>query len=147
MTELVHGCKLVPLQPAASEKALIIDDALQQTLGSSQLLYRVPPQQLTAQQVLSQLSHEPFFHRVKWSDIKGVPITKLMVAYGLCKSRAEASRMVSSKAVSVNGKVLTDPRDEVKMGELVDGCLAVVKMGKKGHLVFYADTAASAEAA
>jgi len=120
----------------------MLDDALQQTLNSSQLLYRVPPTQLKADQVLSHLCHEPFFHRVKWSEIRGTPITKLMVSYGLCKSRAEASRLVSSKAVSVNGKVITDPRDEVKMGELVDGCLAVVKMGKKGHLVLHADTSA-----
>ena len=122
------------------------DDALQRTLGSSQLLYRTPPDQLKSDQVLSHLSHEPFFHRVKWSDIRGVPITKLMVSYGLCKSRAEASRLVSSRAVLVNGKIVSDPRDEVKMSELVDGCLAVVKVGKKGHLVLYADLPAGGTA-
>ena len=103
------------------------------------MLYTVPIRELTAQQAVEHLGHEPFFHRVKWADIKGIPITKLMVTYGLCASRAEAARLVSSKAVSVALRPVADPRNMLQRGDLIDKRLIVVKSGKKGWLVFYVE--------
>jgi tyrosyl-tRNA synthetase len=62
-----------------------------------------------------------------------------MVVYGLCSSRAEAARLVGSRAVTVSLRPMKDPRNELKRDDMIDGRLIVVKSGKKGWLVFYVE--------
>lgn len=114
-----------------------IDEALEKSQNSAKMLYTIPAQQLSSQTVLSQLGHETFFHRVKWSDLQGVSVPKLMISYGLCTGRAEASRLVKGKGVTVSGRRISDPREEISREDVVDGHLVVLRQGKNGHLIFY----------
>ncbi|CAD6576571.1 MAG: tyrosyl-tRNA synthetase [Tremellales sp. Tagirdzhanova-0007] len=106
------------------------------------ILFRSAPLELTTSSVLEALDSDPKLKHVKWSEVKGVPVTKLAVVFGLCKSRAEATRAVSiEKCFWINQRKVGDPRDELKRSDLVDGHIIVIKVGMKQHIVLNVESA------
>lgn len=125
VTELVHG-------PAGVAQAELL----------ATVLFAPSLRDLKASQVLAILeggSSDPRFRRVHRKELKGKPVTKLAVEYGLTKARSEASRIVASKGMTLNGDVVNDPRREIRTQELIDQHIAVLRKGTKDAIVFYVD--------
>lgn len=125
VTELVHG-------PSGVEQAELL----------ATILFAPSLRELKAQQVLDIIESEagdPRFRRVHRSELKGKPVTKLAVEYGLTKARSEANRIVASKGMTLNGDVINDPRREIRTQELIDRHIAVLRKGNKDAVVLYVD--------
>lgn len=125
VTELVHGVSGV------AQAELL-----------AQVLFAPSLRDLKAAQVLEIIesgASDPRFRRVARAELKGKPVTKLAVEYGLTKARSEASRIVSAKGMSLNGDTVNDPRREIRTQELIDGHIAVLRKGNKDAVVFYVD--------
>ena len=95
--------------------------------------------ELTSATALEQLAHEPFFKRVTWDEVEGTPVTKLLTLHDLAKSGKEAARLITSKGVTVSGRVVEDPREVLRRTDVVDDHLVVIKSGKKGNLILYVE--------
>lgn len=52
-------------------------------------MYRTDPRQLKANDIIAAFEGDPRLKRVRWSDIKGVPVTKLCTLFGLCHARGK----------------------------------------------------------
>lgn len=124
VTELVHG-------PEAVTRAHAI----------KAIMYARDPRALKSQDVLATLRGDPRLVSVKRSEIKGVPVAKLIAVHGLVGSRSEATRIIKPKntGVHINEIPVTDPRQEIHLSNLVDGHLAVVRRGTRDMLVFYVE--------
>lgn len=125
VTELVHG-------PSGVEQAELI----------ASILFTPDLRSLSAQQILDIIQSpypDPRFVHVKRSEIKGVPVSKLAVTYGLVKARNEATRIISGKGMTLNGDTINDPRRWVRVQELIDGHLAVIRKGNKDAIVLYVE--------
>lgn len=72
------------------EKKLInLAEAVKKAHTAAQVLYHSNPRLLKAADIISAFEGDPRFIRVKWSDVNGVPITKLCVLHGLCQARGK----------------------------------------------------------
>jgi tyrosyl-tRNA synthetase len=91
VTELVHGGKsIVTSQPLTMNFMMTSpEQAVKKAQTAAVVLYQTNPRLLKADDIISAFEGDPRFHRVKWSEIKGLPVTKLAVQYGLCKARGE----------------------------------------------------------
>lgn len=125
VTELVHGPGGVT---QAELLAKILFAPSLKDLKSSQVL-----------EIIESGASDPRFQRVHRNELKGKPVTKLAVEYGLTKGRSEATRIVSSKGMTLNGDVVNDPRREIRVQELIDKHIAVLRKGNKDAIVFYVD--------
>lgn len=107
----------------------------------SELIFIDDIRSLKSGKVLEALDGDPRFIRINRSELKGVPFSKLAFMYGLCRTRAEATRLIKPRGsgITVNGRPVTDPRDEMRVQNLIDKHLAVMKRGNKDFLVFYVD--------
>ncbi|WVW78116.1 tyrosine-tRNA ligase [Kwoniella bestiolae CBS 10118] len=128
VTELVHG-------PSGLHKALLATSILYPTKPDLSSLHRT----LKSQDVLAAFEGDSRFHKLPFSEIIGIPISKLCVIYGLCKSRGEASKLISQGSLFVNDRKINDPRDEIVRSNLVDGRVAILRVGVKKHLIFYVE--------
>ncbi|BEI90345.1 uncharacterized protein CcaverHIS019_0304150 [Cutaneotrichosporon cavernicola] len=122
VTELVHGPKGVAKAHAAKA-----------------IMYAKDPRALKSADVLAALEGDPRLIRVKQSEIRGVPVSKLVAMHGLVGSRSEATRLIKphNTAIHINEIPVTDPRQEIVETSLVDNHLAVVRRGTRDMLVFY----------
>ncbi|KLT42856.1 hypothetical protein CC85DRAFT_285199 [Cutaneotrichosporon oleaginosum] len=122
VTELVHG-------PEAVRKAH----------AAQAILYAKEPRALKTAEVLEALEGDPRLIRVKRSEIRGVPVSKLVAMYGLVGSRSEATRLIKPRntGIHINETPVTDPRQEIVQTNLVDKHLAVVRRGTRDMLVFH----------
>ncbi|GMK56922.1 hypothetical protein CspeluHIS016_0307620 [Cutaneotrichosporon spelunceum] len=122
VTELVHGPEGVAKAHAAQA-----------------ILYARDARALKSADVLAALEGDPRLVRLSLSEIRGVPIAKLVAVHGLVASRSEATRLIKPKnsAIHVNDVPVTDPRQEIVLSNLVDKHLAVVRRGTRDMLVFY----------
>lgn len=81
VTTLVHGSR-----------------ALDNSLRIADMIYKTPPRELKSQEVLEAMQYESNFSRMKWKDVKGVVVGKMMVVLGLCTSRGKSSYPVPVEA-------------------------------------------------
>jgi len=65
-------------------------DAVRKALLATTVLFQTDPSELTSSTVVDALDGDWRLRRVKWNDIDGIPITKLAVTHGLCKSRCQS---------------------------------------------------------
>jgi tyrosyl-tRNA synthetase len=105
------------------------------------VLYTQDQRSLKAAEVLAAFEGNPRLVRVTRRALKGKPVSKLAVEYGLAESRAEASRLIKPRnsGLSVNGRPVTDPRNEIVASDLVDGHLAVIRRGTRDMVVLYVE--------
>ncbi|WVR04863.1 tyrosine-tRNA ligase [Kwoniella sp. DSM 27419] len=120
VTELVHG-------PRGLAKALT----------AAQVLYSTESASLKSADVLEAFEGDKRFHRVAYDQLSNVPFIKLAVQYGLCSSRAEATRLVQSSAVSLNDQKVSDPKSTIARDQLVDGHIAILRVGSKRQVILY----------
>ncbi|KAI9636133.1 tyrosine-tRNA ligase [Dioszegia hungarica] len=118
VTELVHG-----------------EQAVKKAQTAAVVLYQTNPRLLKADDIISAFEGDPRFHRVTWSDIKGLPVTKLAVQYGLCKARGETVFSVQAGGLFVNDRKVNDPRYLIVRQEMVQHRIAIVRLGSKNHMI------------
>ena len=81
-----------PLPLAHTGRQLTIpEQGLRKAQQLAQILYSSTPSRLSAEEVLEAFEGDPRMHSVKWSEVKGVPVSKLAVTYGLVKARGASS--------------------------------------------------------
>lgn len=105
VTELVHGRESTdyscPFSYAdellVSSLRPIIAEAVRKALLATEILYHTDPSLLTASTVLDALEGDPRLCQTTWDEIRGVPITKLAVTFGLCRSRSKILRRRNGK--------------------------------------------------
>ena len=61
------------------------------------MLFYTDPTSLKATDVLDAFVSDPRLRRVKWSEVKDVPVTKLAVLFGLSKSRGMSRASLNLK--------------------------------------------------
>jgi len=107
----------------------------------SNVLFTTEPRKLKAADVLAAFEGNPRLVRLHRRELKGKPVSKLAVEYGLVSSRAEANRLIKPRhsGLSVNEREVTDPRSEIVQTDLIDGHLAILKRGTRDMVVFYVD--------
>ncbi|OCF54060.1 tyrosine-tRNA ligase [Kwoniella mangroviensis CBS 10435] len=131
VTELVHGTDGLSKALLATE---ILYPSTKPIISSGMSsIYKT----LKSSDVLAAFEGDSRFHKIPFSEIKDKPISKLCVIYGLCKSRGEASKAISSGSLTFNDRRINDPRDEIRRSQLIDGKIAIVKIGNKRQLIFY----------
>ncbi|KAL7419042.1 tyrosyl-tRNA synthetase [Cryptotrichosporon argae] len=113
VTELVHG-------RTAVRKAQTIATALFSTSIRS----------LRASDVLEAFAGDPrLVRRPRAEVLGGPPASKLAVEHGLCRSRGEANRLISSGGLYLNDAPVADPRRGVSRSDLIDGRLVILRRG------------------
>ncbi|WVQ98347.1 tyrosine-tRNA ligase [Kwoniella sp. CBS 9459] len=120
VTELVHG-------PQGLSKAIT----------SAQVLYSTDTASLKAEDVLRAFEGDNRFRRLPFAEIEGVPIGKLGAQFGLCSTRAEANRLIKSSALSLNETKVPDFKSTISRKDLVDGRIAILRVGSKRHVILY----------
>lgn len=68
---------------------ILTDGAVLRSRAVASLLFHTEPRKLKVAEVLAAFEGNDKLKRVLWKDIKGVPISKLCVVYGLVKARSE----------------------------------------------------------
>jgi tyrosyl-tRNA synthetase len=119
ITRMVHGAEQVSRAEHASEvlfggslDALSADDVLA-------VFDDVPSSTMAA----SRLQEE------------GVPVTEMLVATGLVKSKGEASRLLRAGGIYLNNTRVTDDKRRVGMPDAIDGRLVLLRRGAKDNHV------------
>eukprot|EP00878_Enallax_costatus_P028959 GHUV01031328.1.p1 GENE.GHUV01031328.1~~GHUV01031328.1.p1 ORF type:complete len:301 (+),score=81.88 GHUV01031328.1:1055-1957(+) len=69
------------------------------------------------------------------SQLVGAPLTEVMVAAGMLKSKAEVRRMIKNGGVYLNNAKVTDGLAEVQQDDLIDGKLLLLAAGKKNKML------------
>ena len=87
MLNIVSPFRGIPAAYAWCLRFLFSAEAVRRAHQIQDMLFRKSPRELTTASVLEAFSDEPRLKRVRWSDIKDVPVSKLAVVFGLCKSR------------------------------------------------------------
>ncbi|OCF33765.1 tyrosine-tRNA ligase [Kwoniella heveanensis CBS 569] len=122
VTELVHGLQ-----------------GLAKAITSAQVLYSTDTASLRAEAVLKAFEGDNKFHRVPLAEVEGVPVGKLAVTFGLCSSRSEANRLIQSSGLSLNESKVADIKTTVSRDDLVDGHVAILRVGSKRQAILYLD--------
>jgi len=65
----------------------------------------------------------------------GWRVQTLLTEGGLTKSISDATRLIKSRAVYVNGRLFTDERKRLRREDALDGQLFLLQKGKKDHLI------------
>ncbi|WWC86599.1 tyrosine-tRNA ligase [Kwoniella dendrophila CBS 6074] len=129
VTELVHG-----------------DDGLSRALLATEILFPSPSSSsskdnkkttISTEKVLYAFQNDSRLYKIPFSKIKNKPISKILVEFGLCKSRSESSKFISQRSIFINNQKITDPRIEITRTSLINnGDLAFLRIGNKKHLIF-----------
>ncbi|WWC59771.1 tyrosine-tRNA ligase [Kwoniella dejecticola CBS 10117] len=131
VTELVHGPE--GLAKALQITSILFPSKIQRNSAGLSDIYKT----LKSQDILDSFEGDPRFHKIPFDDIHKMTISKLCVVYGLCKSRGEASKFISQGSLTMNDRKINDPRDIIRRQQLIDGKIAILKVGNKKQLVFY----------
>ncbi len=63
----------------------------------------------------------------------GLPLPDLLTAAGACKSKAEARRMTTQGAISLNNRRITDPTTTITRDHLEGRSILIIRTGKKAY--------------
>lgn len=66
-----------------------IEQGIKRAQQVAKILYSSHTPDLSAPDVLAAFQGDARLHSVKWADVKGVPVSKLAVKYGLVNARGE----------------------------------------------------------
>jgi tyrosyl-tRNA synthetase len=116
VTRLVHGDGAVRDAEAASEKLFGGDIA---GMGATELL------ELFANVPSHTVSRQP----------EGWRVQALLSEGGVTKSISEATRLIKSGSVQVNGQPFTDEMKRLQVSDAIDGQLFLLRKGKKDYLL------------
>ena len=77
------------------------------------------------------------FHNVPSSSVAfaadGWPIVELLASSGITTSRGEATRLVRSGGISVNGRRIGDEKERLRPEDAIEGQVFVVRKGKRDN--------------
>ena len=114
MTRLVHGDQAVREAETAAEK-LFTRDVSAMTVGELlQVFPNVPS------------SSTPYV-------ADGWSIVDLLAASGVTSSKSEATRLIRSGGIYVNGRRIADEKERLRPEQAVEGELFVVRKGKRDN--------------
>jgi tyrosyl-tRNA synthetase len=90
---------------------------------------------LSADELLDIFANVPSNEMPKEKAV-GMSVVDLTVEAGLCKSKGESRRLITSGGLYLNGRRVEKPEDTVAQGDIVEGRVMVLRQGKKNfHLV------------
>ena len=107
----------------------------------AELLYHTPLDELRSDEVLRVFDGESSFARVLWTNLKDLPISKIMAQHGLTPSPSASTKAIQSGSVTINGRMEKDARAILSAEtDIHDGHLVIIRLGKKQSLILYIDT-------
>jgi tyrosyl-tRNA synthetase len=126
LTRLVHGQ----------------EGLLAATRASDVLFGRGDFRLLSAQELLDVFSDVPStsLNRSLFEG-NGVQLAELLKVCGFATSNSDARRLIAGGGVYLNGVRLSSQQSSVTTSDLIDGCVFVVRKGKRDHHVIHVTTA------
>ena len=118
VTEIVHG-------PASTAQAAAATDAL---------FGQTPFNALSREALAVALAEAPSVTLSKKDVTDGSSLAEALVNGGLASSKSDARRLISGKGIALSGQIITNPDQEVHLGDLSNG-YALVRKGKQGVLL------------
>jgi len=116
VTRLVHG-----------------DAAVNEAEAAAQALFTERLSSLSATQIEQTLGGVPTV--TINAEPGGWPMTELLVAAGVTKSKSEAQRLIKGGGVHLNDRRITDEKEIVSVEQAIDGELFVIRKGKRDHFL------------
>jgi tyrosyl-tRNA synthetase len=118
MTRMVHG-----------------EEGVRIAQRSTSVLFGEAMDGLRADELLAVFSDVPSTE-LKRDQVQGELVINVAADAGLCKSRGEARRLVQNGGLSLNNGRVADIGQVVAATDIIDGCLLVLRSGKKrNHIV------------
>ena len=118
VTEIVHG-------PAATAQVAAATDAL---FGQTSF------NELSREALAVALAEAPSVTLSKKDVTDGSSLAEALVNGGLASSKSDARRLISGKGITLSGQPITNPDQEIHLGDLASG-YALVRKGKQGVLL------------
>ncbi|MCX6789942.1 MAG: tyrosine--tRNA ligase [Candidatus Kaiserbacteria bacterium] len=118
VTEIVHG-------PATTAQVSAATDALFGGTSFGELSRE-------ARQVA--LAEAPSVTLLKKDLEGGISLAEILVTGGLASSKSDARRLIEGKGITLSGFPITDPAQEIHLGDLSSG-FALVRKGRQGVLI------------